>query len=221
MDKEHAYYLPNADAELLEWAENFHTQLTVLKDTLDVSNVELTDLRATLNTYKTLYEQARSPEKTSVIIAEKNEAKDALKAQIRALVNFRLRNPVVTNAIRVQLGLHVRDTVRTTIPVPASRPEVNLKVFDVRRIHVSFSDVDSSKKARPYGVNGAVIAYAVLESPPTDLSALTQSLLATRTPHTLEFAETDRGNTVYVALCWQNEKGEKGPWSEIQSSIIP
>jgi hypothetical protein len=46
-------------------------------------------------------------------------------------------------------------------------------------------------------------------------------VLATRTPHILEFTEEERGKTVYVAICWQNEKGEKGPWSEIESAIVP
>jgi hypothetical protein len=45
--------------------------------------------------------------------------------------------------------------------------------------------------------------------------------LRTRTPHVLEFTEPQRGQTVYLALRWQNEKGEKGPWSEIQSTVIP
>ncbi|MDR0751261.1 MAG: hypothetical protein LBF12_01545, partial [Christensenellaceae bacterium] len=68
---------------------------------------------------------------------------------------------------------------------------------------------------------GAVIAYAVLDAPPADVSALIRSVLATRTPHILEFTEEERGKTVYVAICWQNEKGERGPWSEIESAIVP
>jgi hypothetical protein len=79
----------------------------------------------------------------------------------------------------------------------------------------------SDSKAKPYGVNGAVIIYAVLDAPPADHSALTSSVLATRTPHILEFTEEERGKTVYVAICWQNEKGQKGPWSEIESAIVP
>jgi hypothetical protein len=69
--------------------------------------------------------------------------------------------------------------------------------------------------------NGAVIVYAVLAEPPADPDALTRSVLATRTPHVFEFTEEERGKTVYVAICWQNEKGEKGPWSEIESAIVP
>ena len=66
-----------------------------------------------------------------------------------------------------------------------------------------------------------MIAYAVLDAPPADQDALTRTALATRTPHVLEFTEEERGKTVYVAICWQNEKGQRGPWSEIESAIVP
>jgi hypothetical protein len=45
------------------------------------------------------------------------------------------------------------------------------------------------------------------------------SLLATRT--VLEFSAAEQGQTVYVALSWQNEKGEEGTMSEVQSAVIP
>jgi hypothetical protein len=55
----------------------------------------------------------------------------------------------------------------------------------------------------------------------TEINALTRTVLATRTPYVLEFTEKERGKTVYVAICWQNEKGECSPWSEIESAIAP
>jgi hypothetical protein len=45
--------------------------------------------------------------------------------------------------------------------------------------------------------------------------------MASRTPHTLQFAEEERGKTVYIALAWQNERGHIGPWSDIQNTVIP
>jgi hypothetical protein len=115
----------------------------------------------------------------------------------------------------------VHDTTPTTIGPPKTRPELDIDVLDFRRLKVTFHDQDSDSKAKPYGTNGAVIAYAVLDAPPADVSALTRSVLATRTPHILEFTEEERGKTVYVAICWKNEKGERGPWSEIESTIVP
>jgi hypothetical protein len=43
-------------------------------------------------------------------------------------------------------------------------------------------------------------------TPPADITALTRNVQAPRTPHTLEFAEEERGKTVYVAICSGKEK---------------
>jgi hypothetical protein len=132
-----------------------------------------------------------------------------------------LKNPVITDAQRIAMGLNVHDTKPTVLPVPTSRPELYIDVLDFRRLKIQFHDKGSSSKAKPYGINGAVIAYAVLDTPPADTGALTSAALATRTPHTLEFTEEERGKTVYVAMCWENEKGQRGPWSEIESAVVP
>jgi hypothetical protein len=36
-----------------------------------------------------------------------------------------------------------------------------------------------------------------------------------------EFTGEERCKTVYIAICWQNEKGERGHCSEIETAIVP
>jgi hypothetical protein len=214
-------YIPQKDSELVAWSTNFTTEVVIHAPAWDIPSDEVSDLQIANTTFATLHAKADSPAKNSIIVAEKNAARKTLVTMIRALADFRLRNPIITDAQRIALGLHVRDTTPTTIDVPKNRPELNIDVLDVRRLKVVFHDMGSDSKAKPYGVNGAVIVYAVLDTPPADITLLTRSVLATRTPHTLEFTEEERGKTVYVAICWQNEKGQRGPWSEIESAIIP
>jgi hypothetical protein len=214
-------YIPHQDAELVAWSANFTGQVAANAPIWEIPPHEVTDLQTADAAFAALHAQADSPAKNAIIVAEKNAAREVLVAKIRALVGFRLKNPVITDAQRIALGLHVRDTTPSPIPVPHTRPELDIDVLDFRRLKVIFHDMASDSKAKPYGVNGAVIIYAVLDAPPADHSALTRSVLATRTPHILEFTEEERGKTVYVAICWQNEKGEKGPWSEIESAIVP
>jgi ferric iron reductase protein FhuF len=38
---------------------------------------------------------------------------------------------------------------------------------------------------------------------------------------TIEFQEGDRGKTFWYAVCWENNRGKKGPWSSIESVVIP
>ena len=214
-------YIPKKDAELVPWSANFTAGVAANAGAWGIPPDEVSALQTADATFAALHAQADSPARTSIIVAEKNAARHTLETKIRELAGFRLRNPIITDAQRIALGLHVRDTTYTTVPVPKTRPELDVDVVDFRRLKVSFRDMGSSSKAKPYGVNGAVIVYAVLDTPPADPGALTRSVLATRTPYTLEFTEEERGKTVYVAICWQNEKGERGPWSEIESAIVP
>jgi hypothetical protein len=70
-------------------------------------------------------------------------------------------------------------------------------------------------------MDGAVVSFVVKDTAAASTGELTRSFLATRTPFTLEFTDEERGKIVSVALQWQNEKGRKGGFSEIQSTIIP
>jgi hypothetical protein len=84
------------------------------------------------------------------------------------------RSSCTTPGKRIAMGLHVRDTTPSTIPAPTSHPELNIEVFDVRRLKVAFRNAGSTSKAKPYGVNGALIGYAVLDTPPTSPTALSR-----------------------------------------------
>jgi hypothetical protein len=114
-------------------------------------------------------------------VAKKNAARVRLKSRIRGLVNFQLRNPIITNAEGIAMGLHVRDIKPSTIPVSPTRPEFDIEAVDFRHLKIMFHNMGSSN-AKPYGVNGAVIEYTMLNVPPANPDALTRSILATRTP---------------------------------------
>jgi hypothetical protein len=51
--------------------------------------------------------------------------------------------------------------------------------------------------------------------------ALIHSEFDTASPFTLNFQGHERGKTVYFCLRWENTVGEKGPWGEIYSAIVP
>ena len=221
MSKVHWDYIPKKDSELVPWSANFTAQVSANASVWGIPSDEISALQTADAAFATLQKQADSPAKTAIIVAQKNEARKNLVSIIRTLAGFRLKNPVITDAERVAMGLHVHDTTPSNIPAPHTRPELDIDVLDFRRLKVVFHDQGTDSKAKPYGTNGAVIVYAVLDTPPADPGALIHSVLATRTPHILEFTEEERGKTVYVAICWQNERGQKGPWSEIESAIVP
>ena len=56
---------------------------------------------------------------------------------------------------------------------------------------------------------------------PANVHELTLSYFDTHTPLVIEFEEEERGKTFWYAVRWENNTGKKGPWSDIQSALIP
>ncbi|MDR0348487.1 MAG: hypothetical protein LBH90_03210, partial [Tannerella sp.] len=180
-------YIPRKDSELVAWSANFTQGIAENATAWGISADEVSALQTAGDTFAALHAKAGSPTRNSVIVAEKNAARKTLEANIRALAGFRLKNPVIPSAARIALGLRVRDLTLSTIPVPATRPELDVEVLDVRRLKIHFHDMGSAGRARPRGISGAIIAFALPDAPPSGVNALTRNVLATRTPHTLEF----------------------------------
>ena len=168
------------------------------------------------------YEAYRPVEtRTTVITGEKNNAKDKYLPIFRQLVNGLLYNPNVTDNDLLAMNLRRADSIKTPVPVPVSWPVVQVNLNTFRTVMLNFTDSVTFKKAKPKGVNGAVIRYALLDTPPTDVNELTNTLFDTQTPCTIEFSESQRGQKLYFCLAWQNSRGQNGPWGAIGMAIVP
>jgi hypothetical protein len=75
--------------------------------------------------------------------------------------------------------------------------------------------------AKPYGVRGAELAWAILPAPPKSQADLTHSAFDTRSPYIFEFDIPEVGQILYVCARWENTTGKKGPWGTIKSAVIP
>jgi hypothetical protein len=179
-----------------------------------------TDLTDGYASWYTAYSKLKDAH-TSADVWAKNQAKKDGGHVWRVFNNEFIRySTVVSEADKIELGNKPHNPP-SPIPDPSTRPEFSIKILDIMRLAIHFWDQGSASKAKPYGIDGAVIYWAILDHVPAGNEELTNSVLATRTPHILEFIEQQRGKTVYIAMRWQNEKGRKGPASEIQSAIVP
>jgi hypothetical protein len=120
------------------------------------------------------------------------------------------------------MGLPKHPTSAKTPPSPPDTViEATSDTSKIGIVGINFRDKNEKGTAKPKGVRGAEIAWAILDTPPTDWSQLIHSAFDTRTPAELTFSGNDRGKILYYALRWENNIGQKGPWSEIYSAIIP
>jgi hypothetical protein len=215
--------IPTKDSEFRSWADSFISQCDTNKAAWDIPADAVTASRALCTAYTTALDTALAPAtRSKVATSVKNEAKKALRHNLAVFIaKYIDNNEAITAPIRDTLGLPVKDTTHSPIPAPTTYPEFFIKVKDIRALEVHFKVMGSTSRGRPYGYNGAIIHYDVLDAPPAGPDELRQSLLATKTPYTLTFTEAERGKRVYIALVWQNEKGQKGPFSQIEGAFIP
>jgi hypothetical protein len=158
---------------------------------------------------------------THANINRRQEAQKETTAVIRAFVNQFLRFPPVTDADRIEMGIPNHDTIRTDHTIVTEIVDFAIHLHVIRELNVDFWIKGSESKAKPDGYDGALIVWGILDAPPKNHDDLTHHRMASKTPYSIPFNETDRGRTVYISLCWQNERGILGAWSEIKSAIVP
>jgi hypothetical protein len=221
MDRYHDY-VPRQDGKLLEWVRNLLSYLVRNGALFGLDPHTWADLEQKILAYSDAYQKAEAPNRGSADVLLKNECRDTLKKVVRLYVKEYLEyNHLVTDENRKLMGLPIHDTIPTPAPVSTTAPEAEVKLPSPAVIEIHFKETGSPNKRKPKGQSGVEVASAILNEKPADWEKLIHSDFATKTPLRLTFKGDDRGKTLYFALRWQNTRGEKGPWSEIMSVIIP
>jgi hypothetical protein len=175
--------------------------------------------------FNTAFENWRNPaERTRTKAAALAEAETDFRKVYRQFYNGYMKsNPLVTDEDLVGAGMPKRSTGgKKPAPKPHTRIRVTAKPLGSGRVGFQYGDEETpGSPAKPDGVHGAEMVYAILDTPPVDWSQLTHSVFFTRTPAELTFAGDERGRKLYFAMRWENTRGEKGPWNDIDNIIIP
>ncbi|MDR1273036.1 MAG: hypothetical protein LBK12_00655 [Odoribacteraceae bacterium] len=160
--------------------------------------------------------------RTPAMTAAKTARRAAYEKLLRVLVKTLQSGTRVTGEELRGMGIVVPSSARTPSPVAATYPLFDVDSGTIRCLKVYFRDRGQGRsRGKPDGQRGAVIRWALLAAPPAALEGLVNAAFATRSPFVLDFDERERGKTVYFCLCWENTRGEQGPWSEIAGAFIP
>ncbi|MDR1368767.1 MAG: hypothetical protein LBJ72_01385 [Dysgonamonadaceae bacterium] len=160
--------------------------------------------------------------RTSLITFTKNEARKNYEPLLRKLVEMLKSSSLVTPADLKEMGILTdKGGGGGHHPAPNTYPDADIDSSTIRRLGIHFFDHGSKSHAKPHGIHGAGIRWGLREEAPTDINLLNNSSFVTHSPFTFDFNEADRGKTLWFCLCWENTTGEKGPWGEIGSAIIP
>jgi hypothetical protein len=222
-------FIPGSDAAFHSWQGNLMSKVVTGAAAWSIPPATVTALQTLKTQWETAYAIAENPAtRTKLAVKAKQDARTAYETALRSLVKSYLAyNPLVSDTDRESLEIPVHKTTRTPVPPPTDLVEFLLKQMAGSRVEVTFFpvSVNSTAKehheAKPYGVRGAELAWAILPDPPKSYADLTHSAFDTRSPYTFQFDIPDAGKTLYVCARWENTTGQKGPWSGIKSVIIP
>jgi hypothetical protein len=223
VDMSISYYIPRGDSVFLGWANRFMTNLFPSIERFEFPLETYSMLEGLLDCYtSTLAIATNQMTRTVGTVADKNDARKKLESEIRlAVKRFLIANPHVSNKDREDIGLPVYKTTHTPIPVPTTLVKTKVSWPTPGVVEIAFRDSEAEGRAKPYGVHGAELVYGILPAPPKQWNELTHSVIDTRSPIRLSFENDQRCQTIYFAIRWEGSRGDKGPWSDIQSTTIP
>jgi hypothetical protein len=216
-------FIPGSDNDFYVWADTFFNYANPFMTQWEVPEASWQALNDLHNDFRIKFEVAKDIQtRTHITILSKTEARGRLELSIRSfLKSYITYNPHVTNEDRTGMGLPIHDTKPTPMDDPHSYPKVTVKSSSPAVVELHIIDSETNGKAKPEGVHGAEIRWLIALEPPINWTELTNSSFTTHSPCILSFAREQRGNRLFFALRWENTRGIKGPWSDIESTIIP
>ena len=214
-------YLPQAFNALMNWLVNFTGYLNTNLQRFGIAEAELNSLNVLIEAFSQAHAKAELPNAGKADRLDRREKAYAVTKAVRGFVNMYLRyNAAVTDDDRVNLGLRVPDAHPTPASTPGSYPVFAPDTSILMRVTLHIRDSAKQTRGKPAGVHGCEIRWAIRDSAPTHTEDLSHSAFTTKSVYTFEFDENQRGQRLYVRGRWENNRGEKGPWSEIVNATI-
>jgi hypothetical protein len=153
----------------------------------------------------------------------KNKTKTAAKAKIRPFVNVYLREgqPAVTDLDRTAMRIPNKDTTPTHHPVPHIKPETEAVPSGRGKHTITVLNPETKNKKKPSLVKGVAFAYKVRNADHPKYNAEDMpSTFQIKTVRDFQWTEADYGKVCDYAAAYENETGQRGPWSDVTSLII-
>ncbi|MDR2247051.1 MAG: hypothetical protein LBE17_10375, partial [Treponema sp.] len=122
---------------------------------------------------------------------------------------------------KLALGIHPKDTTPTPHGPPASKPDTAVETTRYHYEHlVRGLNVERGDHSKPEDAYGVRYAWQVGGEKPASGARLPNSRCSRKCSHGVQHTEEDKGKTAYYATCYENSKGEMGPWSPVEEAVI-
>lgn len=216
-------WLPTTELKLValaeKWIEVLENEKTITKWHLDATSCAT--VVVVIKVYTAAWYLCQKDDSTLNKTARREAKKLAVDAmRLFARTNLRF-NEYMDEADKLLMGLPQRDVAATTHPRPTSLPETivenTVNPFE-KRLRVLNRETHNAKKpADAYGVR---YGWQLDGTKPASGDDLPKSRFSRRTDLVISFTEKEAGKPIWFATCYENAKGETGPWSPLVETHI-
>lgn len=207
-------YIPAAEAPMDNWVLNFKTKIALSPTTYGLTTSDATAITTAYTNWHTAYLAANDPAtRTEATIETKNEQKQIVLGVVRGYAAAIRVNHAVSNALKIDLGLHVASGPPTPVPPPQTAPVLAFRAMRPGKQEVEAKDEGSDRRGKPAGTSGLLLFRFVGAASTTDPAQATFLSFVTRPDFEASYTITDNGKTATYFARWTNGKGELGPWS--------
>lgn len=216
-------YIPPKDSDLLAWATNFDNLITAAPGTYGLVAADALAITAVVGPYQTAQGVVDNPStRTSVTIAAKNAAKQAMLVIVRTYASQIRLNAGVSNSDKLALGLNLPNNTPSPIPAPTSNPLLNIIGATPGQLTLRFADSNTpDKRSKPQGATALQLFVGVDTITLSDPADTAFDQLVTKQPVAVTFNPGDAGKVATLYGRWSTRTGLVGPWSPSASFIIP
>jgi hypothetical protein len=204
-------FLPDRDADLLTWAQSASAFITATPTAYGLTAAIATAFASTVTAYSTALEAVEPGVRSKMTVLTKNNAKTALKTNIRNWAKIVEGTATVTNAQKAQLGLNVRANP-SPIPAPSTAPNLDVVSVLGRTLRVKLHDGSGTRRGKPVNVRGASIFSYTGTTPPPAVDDWKFEGSTGKTVIDIPFPiSLAPGATVWLTAFWIGSRMESGP----------
>jgi hypothetical protein len=204
------------DAAVDELTGTFETQIAADPGRYGISEQEAADFATNRARWTAAYQATLSrTTRTPASITARQTRKRSLINGLKTLVGVAENWPEMTNDLRSELNLRIRDREPTPIPAPTQAPLCILEAVSGHLFFLKLRDVEApTRRRRPANAKMAYLYTFAGDEPATDVREWKFEGGFTRTDLQVEMPPMlVPGTKIHFAACWVGTRGEFGPFS--------
>ncbi len=223
-----APYVPARLADFAVWLENFSTLISADPTDYGLVAGDATIIAAQNTAFQAAYLTGTNPAtRTSPTVAAMNVARINATAVVRPYAVQISRNPAVSDALKLGVGVNLPNNAPVPVPPIATSPALILESAGPLQHVLQYRDSTTpTSKQKPFGAIGLEVWRKVAAAAAASPSDCTKVGTFTKTPFRQSFTSGERGMLCTYYARWITRSGtdgtaSEGPWSVALVVAVP